>query len=127
MLPVDRIAAELIGCTKSALHRERPVAVEWPLLKMPRTLALQDDKCQVPAAAVIGLQNLTGWSQPRPAIQTAPCWQQSSTSSLWPNGWQRPLQYLSSILRGFRLIPRRSRLMHKSRDRSGQLDILCIR
>jgi hypothetical protein len=31
---------------------------------MPRTLALQDDKCQVPAAAVIGLQNLTGWSQP---------------------------------------------------------------
>lgn len=65
MLPVDRIAAELIGCTKSALHRERPVAVEWPLLKMPRTLALQDDKCQVPAAAVIGLQNLTGWSQPQ--------------------------------------------------------------
>lgn len=68
MLPVDRIAAELIGCTKSALHRERPVAVEWPLLKMPRTLALQDDKCQVPAAAVIGLQNLTGWSQPETAF-----------------------------------------------------------
>lgn len=67
MLPVDRIAAELIGCTKSALHRERPVAVEGQLLKVQRTLALQDDKCQVPASAVIGLQNLTGWSQPEAA------------------------------------------------------------
>jgi hypothetical protein len=54
----------LIDCTKSALHRERHVAVEWPLLKVQRSLALQDDKCQVPAAAVIGLQNLIGWSQP---------------------------------------------------------------
>lgn len=69
MLPVDRIAAELIGCTKSALHRERHVAVEWQLLKVQRTLALQDDKCQVPTAAVIGLQNLTGCIQPCPAIE----------------------------------------------------------
>ena len=68
MLPVDRIAAELIGCTKSALHRERPIAVEWPLMQMQRSVASQDDEWHVPAAAVIGLHNLTGGSQPFPDI-----------------------------------------------------------
>jgi hypothetical protein len=68
VLPVDRIAAELAGCHKSAPHRERHVAVEWQLLKVQRTLAWQDGKCQVPAAAVIGLQNLTGLSQPLPVF-----------------------------------------------------------
>lgn len=41
----------------------RPIAVEWQLLKVPRLVASHDDEWQVPAAAVIGLQNLTGCSQ----------------------------------------------------------------
>jgi hypothetical protein len=32
---------------------------------MQRSVASQDDEWQVPAAAVIGLQNLTGCSQPK--------------------------------------------------------------
>jgi hypothetical protein len=42
----------------------RPIAAEWPLLKVQRSVASQDDEWQVPAAAVIGLQKLTGCSQP---------------------------------------------------------------
>jgi hypothetical protein len=42
----------------------RPIAVEWLLLKVQRSVASRDDEWQVPAAAVIGLQNLTGCSQP---------------------------------------------------------------
>ena len=33
------------------------------MLKVQRTLASQDGECQVPAAAAIGLQNLSGCSQ----------------------------------------------------------------
>ncbi len=40
-----------------------PIAVEWPLLKVQRSVASRDDELQVPAAAVIGPQNLTGCSQ----------------------------------------------------------------
>jgi hypothetical protein len=40
-----------------------PIAVEWPLLEVQRSVASQDDEWQVPAAAVIGPQNLTGCSQ----------------------------------------------------------------
>lgn len=42
----------------------RPIAVEWPLMHMQRSVASQDDEWQFPAAAVIGLHNLTGGSQP---------------------------------------------------------------
>jgi hypothetical protein len=42
----------------------RPIAAEWPLPKVQRSVASQDDEWQVSAAAVIGLQNLTGSSQP---------------------------------------------------------------
>jgi hypothetical protein len=42
----------------------RPIAAERPLLKVQRSVASQDYEWQVSAAAVIGLQNLTGCSQP---------------------------------------------------------------
>ncbi len=42
----------------------RPIAAEWPLLKVQRSGASQDDEWQVLAAAVIGLQTLTSCSQP---------------------------------------------------------------
>jgi hypothetical protein len=64
---------------RSARHLERHVAVEWPLLKVQRTLATQDDECQVSAAAVIGLQNLTGCSQPASGIEP-----RGFTGALWP-------------------------------------------
>lgn len=48
---------------RSTRHLERHVDVEWPVLKVQRTLASQDGECQVPAAAAIGLQNLSGCSQ----------------------------------------------------------------
>jgi hypothetical protein len=51
----------------------RPIAAEWPLLKVQRSVASHDDEWQVPAAAVIGLQNLTGCSQPEAAVD-APTW-----------------------------------------------------
>ena len=41
----------------------RLIAVEWPLLKVQQSVASQNDEWQVPAAAVLGLQNLTGRSQ----------------------------------------------------------------
>lgn len=40
-----------------------PIAVERPLLKVQRSVASQNDEWQVPAAAVIGPQNLTGCTQ----------------------------------------------------------------
>jgi len=40
------------------------VVAEWPLLKLQRSIASQDDEWQASAAAVTGLQNLTGCSQP---------------------------------------------------------------
>lgn len=43
----------------------RPIAVEWPLLKVQRSVASQDNEWQVSAADVIGLQNLTDCSQPQ--------------------------------------------------------------
>jgi len=48
----------------------RPIADEWPLLNVQRSTASQDDEWQVPAAAVIGLQNLAGCSQPEDFGQT---------------------------------------------------------
>jgi hypothetical protein len=42
----------------------RAIAGEWPLLKVQRSVASQDDEWQVSAADVIGLQNLTDCSQP---------------------------------------------------------------
>jgi Putative transposase len=48
-----------------------PVAVEWPLPKVQRSVALQDDEWQVPAAAVIEPQNLTGSSQSDPVVHRA--------------------------------------------------------
>jgi hypothetical protein len=39
------------------------IAVEWPLLKVQRSLASQNHEWQVPAEAVVGPQNLTGCSQ----------------------------------------------------------------
>jgi hypothetical protein len=42
----------------------RHIAAEWPLLKVLRSVASQDDEWQVSALAVIRLQNLTGCSQP---------------------------------------------------------------
>ena len=47
-----------------ARHLLRPIAAEWPLLKVQRSFASQDYEWQVPAAAAVGLQNLTGCSQP---------------------------------------------------------------
>ena len=41
----------------------RPIAIEWPLLEVQRSDTSQDDEWQIPVAAVIGLQNLTGCSQ----------------------------------------------------------------
>lgn len=46
-----------------ARHVVRPIAVKRPLQKVQRSIAAQDDEWQVPAAAVIRLQNLTGCSQ----------------------------------------------------------------
>jgi hypothetical protein len=46
----------------------RPIAAEWPLLKVQRSVASQDNEWRVPAAAVIGLQNLAGCSQPQAAM-----------------------------------------------------------
>lgn len=68
----SRAARGLIWFAKSqsswrvgvARHLLWPIAAEWPLLKVQRSVASQDDEWQVPAAAVIGLQNLTGSSQP---------------------------------------------------------------
>jgi hypothetical protein len=40
-----------------------PIVVEWPLLRVQRSVASQDDEWQVPTAAVIGPQNLTDCSQ----------------------------------------------------------------
>ncbi|MBP6627575.1 MAG: hypothetical protein KA187_09205 [Arenimonas sp.] len=51
----------LAGRSRSALVW--PIAVEWPLLKVQRSVASRDDELQVPAPAVIGPQNLTGCSQ----------------------------------------------------------------
>ena len=39
------------------------IAIEWPLLKVQRSVASQDDEWQVPVVAVFGPQNLTGCSQ----------------------------------------------------------------
>jgi hypothetical protein len=47
-----------------ARHLLRPIAAERLLLKVQRSVASQDYEWQVSAAAVIGLQNLTGCSQP---------------------------------------------------------------
>ena len=47
-----------------ARHLVRPIAAEWPQPKVQRSVASQDDEWQVSTAAVIGLQNLTGCSQP---------------------------------------------------------------
>ena len=47
-----------------ARHLVRSRAAEWPLLKVQRSVVSQDDEWQVLAAAVIGLQNLAGCSQP---------------------------------------------------------------
>ena len=41
----------------------RPITAEWPLLKVQRSVASRDDEWQVPTAAVIGPQNLTGSRQ----------------------------------------------------------------
>jgi hypothetical protein len=46
-----------------ARHLAQPIAAEWPLLKVQRSVASQGDEWQVTAAAVIRLQNLTGCSQ----------------------------------------------------------------
>lgn len=48
-----------------ARHLVRPIAAEWPLLKLQRSVASQGDERQVSAAAFIGLQNLTDCSQPQ--------------------------------------------------------------
>jgi hypothetical protein len=44
-----------------------------------RSVALQDDEWQVPAAAVSGPQNLTGCSQSKAAVQAG-----SSNARQWP-------------------------------------------
>lgn len=49
-------------------HLVRPFAAEWPLLKVQRSVASQDDEWQVSAAAVIGQQNLAGGTQPCSAV-----------------------------------------------------------
>ena len=43
-----------------ARHLVRPIAAEWPLLKVLRSVASPDDEWPLAAAAVIWLQNLTG-------------------------------------------------------------------
>ena len=53
-----------VGVTR---HFVRPNAVEFPLFQVQRSAASHDDKCRVPAAAVIGSQNLSGCSQPEAA------------------------------------------------------------
>jgi hypothetical protein len=42
-----------------------PIGAEWPLLRVQRSVASQNDERQVSASAVTGLQNLTGRSQPK--------------------------------------------------------------
>ncbi len=56
-----------------------PIAAERPLLKVQRSIASQDDEWQVPAVAVICLQNLTGCSQPQAALRTI-----ALTGCSWP-------------------------------------------
>jgi len=45
-----------------------PIAVEWLLLKVQRSVASQEDEWQVSAGAVVGPQDLTGCSQSVPAL-----------------------------------------------------------
>lgn len=45
-----------------------PIGVEWPLLKVQRSVAWQDDAMKVTAAAAMGLQNLAGGYQPETGI-----------------------------------------------------------
>ena len=60
-----RIAKRLLPWREGVARQlVRPIAVEWPLLQMQRSVASQDDEWQVPAAADIGLQDLAGCSQP---------------------------------------------------------------
>ncbi len=46
-----------------------PVVVEWPLLKVQRSVASQGHEWQVPAEAVVGPQNRTGRSQSAADVQ----------------------------------------------------------
>ena len=48
---------------EAAGHIVRHTDFEWQLLKVLPSVASRDNEWQVPAAAVIGLQNLTGCSQ----------------------------------------------------------------
>lgn len=53
-------------------------------MKVQRSIASQDDEWQVPAATVIGLQNLTGCSQPEAAVD-APTWRLLAFSCMREN------------------------------------------
>lgn len=53
-----------------ARYLVRPIAAEWPLLKMQRPVASQGDEWQVSVEAVIGLQTLTGCKQPARVIRS---------------------------------------------------------
>ena len=55
-----------------------PIAVEWPLLEVQRSVSSQDVEWQLPAPAVIGTQILTGrrqsWRNIRPVAATVRTW-----------------------------------------------------
>ena len=72
-----------------ARHLVSPIGAEWPLLRVQRLVASQNDERQVSAAAVVGLQNLTGCSQPTGDLRIsllgfAPL---SARGSRRPNSW----------------------------------------
>jgi hypothetical protein len=63
----------------------RPIAVEWPLPKVQGSVASQDDEWQVPAAAVIELQNLTGSNQPARVIRSVKSYDCTPQIHRWNN------------------------------------------